>query len=171
MKCSNAFTLLHVVTSLSLVSILGLILFFTVNQVQLHLLRQKSFCYETIRDTLMLDVLKRDLQSMSCYELDLNRSDNTIKILSLSRNGLPQTTDIMWQPTMGGFSRIKGSYDSTRHQWIKKRTLFFESTIKELRIQPIQEEGIIKAVELGVSTRTGIIETSRLALFNQVKIL
>jgi hypothetical protein len=169
MKQSHAFTLLHVVTSLSLVTILGLTVFYTVNQIQLHMLRQKIYCYQTIRDTLMLDVLKRDLQSMSCYPQFLKKSDNSYKIISLSGNGLPQTADIAWQPTIGGFNRIKGRYDSTGDQWIKKRTTFFESTIQQLGLQPIIEEGIVKAVDLQVHFRRRKIQASRIPLLNQIR--
>jgi len=131
----KAFTLVELLLYLFFLTILtlGIFTFFVTNQKRIE--KHAVFCENNIRDTLVLDLLKRDLICACSQRSDWNSSDMIFKKEMLDEQGNKYPVWVGWKVVDCGIWRIEGHYDIRIRQWSQKNINFFGCSITHLALE------------------------------------
>lgn len=144
---NKGFSLIECTIYLALFSFISVLFLGVASRAQLKFMNV-SFEQENLhRQTIALDLLRRDLMSASQYsaDWDLRQYDSqnyvtkqtvwqqsVFKKLTLNSKNSPQTVDVSWFIGNQGLMRAQGEYDFVKHEWINRTSCIVCKSIKEI---------------------------------------
>ena len=117
---TRAFTLIELLIYIISFSFLAVVAFGFLIQTQQKISSKIFQTEQIIRNSVALDLLKRDLMSASLDKSDWDTQNYVFRKIFLSKKGLPCAVCVGWQATDDGLLRIEGAYDFSLHKWIRK---------------------------------------------------
>ncbi len=132
-----AFTIIEVTLYTAINTILVIIIFSVVTNIQKTMLEQQNIRTYAIQDTLVLSLLWRDIISASCNSSLWEREKLIFKREIYDQQGKEVETWIGWeccnQASKRGLNRIEGLYNHQEHRWLhKKKTDFFGCSLTDI---------------------------------------
>jgi hypothetical protein len=143
---NKGFSLIECTIYLALFSFISILFLGVASRAQLKFM-SVSLAQENLhRETLAVDLLRRDLMSAGqCFsDWDLQPSvlkqsvfkQMVVKKLTLSIKNLPQNVAVSWFIGNQGLMRAQGEYDFVKHEWIQKTSCLVCKSIKEINFMP-----------------------------------
>jgi hypothetical protein len=133
-KISNAFSLIEALLYVSLTLSFSFIIFSVFLKGQKDLLFDSLLQRKLIRESVALDLMRRDLLCSSANTNDWNCKEFIFCKNGIDKSGLPTESWIRWSAGEKGLSRTEGIYDNLSHKWIKRYTRGFGSNINFLEL-------------------------------------
>jgi hypothetical protein len=135
MKFQKSFTLVELLVYIAVTSIFIPMLFSTFSRTLCENIKNKSFHTKVIRNSLVMDLVRRDLMSASLGSNDWDTRRCIFKKKFIEGVGTPSESWIGWSGREGvGLVRLRGEYSKNSRCWIKKETQTFGCSIKDLSI-------------------------------------
>lgn len=158
-KVSKGSTLLEVMLYAAVNAGLIIIVFITITLIQRTMLEQKNLRKQLVENTIVFDLLRRDIMSArgypSCWDATLLYFEQEL----LDARSTPYQRWIGWHivhhKTKHGINRIEGIYDVSAKKWhSKKKTDFFPCSITTLSHTLLYaKNNLIKAVNIQYGTK------------------
>ncbi len=120
LKNAKAFTLIELLIYIASFSFLAVVAFGFLIQTQQKISSKVFQSEQIIRNSIALDLLKRDLISASLDKSDWDLPNCVFRKIFLSKKGLPRAVCVGWQVADDGLLRLEGTYDFILHKWVRK---------------------------------------------------
>ena len=135
LKKLKAFTLIELLIYIASFSFLAVVAFGFLIQTQQQISSKVFQTEQLIRNSIALDLIKRDLMSASLDKSDWDKQNYVFRKIFLSKKGLPRAVCVGWQVNDDGLSRLEGIYDFILHKWVRKVVSRVNQNIKNLSIK------------------------------------
>ena len=148
----NAFTIIELIIYMGIFSFFSLIAFGFLTKAQKSIISQIGENEKLIKNTIALDLLKRDLLSASNKVDDWDFQNLVFNKNYLDGKGNPCSICVGWKNDKDGLSRITGNYDFKLHKWNKRVVSRVNNLITnfDLKIQK-NKDGFVQGVELFIA--------------------
>ncbi len=129
---NKGFSLVEFTVYLALFSFISVLFLGVASRAQLKFMNVSSEQENLHRQTIALDLLKRDLMSASQYSTDWDLQQSVFKKLTLIDKNVPQSIGVSWFIGNQGLMRAQGEYDFVKHVWISRTSCIVCKSIKEI---------------------------------------
>ena len=134
-RAKESFVLIEVLVYLTLSLFLVLLLFSFFSLIQKKLTVYTVFQESVVRDSLVMDVLHRDLVSASMDRSDWNEREFVFKKEMINKKRQPVVVWVGWKVVDKGVWRTEGVYDNVIKRWGKRYTRLFGCKINQLQMR------------------------------------
>lgn len=168
-KCG--FVLIDTVTYAVLAALLSLFVFSFSYQTQQALQQTQSDMSAFIANTILLDVMRRELASIDVRSSVHDWARGVYRVQKLDVHGRAQAYDVGWRMHERGVMRMQGEYVMKTATWKSKTDSLILSTVKHIAFSPfmgsdgkmvkhvgIRLEGAIKGCYAGSSSKSSVLE-------------
>ena len=144
----KAFTLIELLIYILLSTFIILIMFTFLNMQLKNVILFNKKTNDVLKKEIVLDFLKRDIQTASCNLCDWNKNNFIFKKYYSDALGNLKSKDISWKylPLKKGFNREEGVYNFITKKWIKKIVNFIGAEFLKCKI------GILEIINNNVTS-------------------
>jgi hypothetical protein len=141
----HGFTLIEFIAYIGLFSFIAVIFIGLASKSQLSFVSSSSNQEILLRQSIALDLLRRDLMSASFlasdWDIGCDVQDDTqgrvFKKNVLSDKNVAQELCVCWTIGVQGLLRVEGDYNFETHEWAKRSSCLICKTIKRISIEPL----------------------------------